>query len=313
MSLINRVKLLLYSLLNYVPGLRKIDINKVKANLLILRKLFKPKNIKFTKDKMLVLAKHVKPLEVRINKSVITVYGGVVLSSQLVFLSNKLLNIEKKGEKTLYDGTLWFENSLFYGNVGNLCSLNIISGSIIHSNIKSVEMLYIREGYFNGTIDSVIKWIHLANPSSTLKGHVKEIGETIFFDNGTMVVDTLPKIHGGYMVIKYGKMLKSDGSCWDWIDILKNIESLIEDQEIFLFGSGGNVLLGGNTNTVLFKEGVDTYSRHKTETIIASNNFYRLSKDNICQVKVKIANNQKISIPAGEFYKYVRLSIVDEN
>ncbi|KJR41366.1 hypothetical protein MCHI_002736 [Candidatus Magnetoovum chiemensis] len=312
MSIINIIKLTLYYLYNLIPWTNKISVKDLKQAHSILIRIFRPKDIKITKNKIFARSGPINAVEIRIANETIEVYGGITLNNRIVLLKNNTLTIYKIGEKTLYDGTLWVENSLFYGKIENLVALNVSSGGVIKSNGNTFDTLYIRDGCFNGSIRKINKWVHLAHPYSLLIGNIEEIGETLFIDNGTFYTDKLPIIKGGYILIKDGYVKKLDATPWDCTDLLKQIRDLKTDQEIFLFGSDSSVFLGAKASSLIIKEGVDTYSRHKTENILNTNKFYRLINGKVKEVTLRISNNQNISIPSGKFYTFVRLNIIED-
>ncbi|QWR76794.1 hypothetical protein [Candidatus Magnetomonas plexicatena] len=285
---------------------------KLFSDIEILCKIFPPKLIKIRKDKITVISDSGSDMSVEVSDDKINVYGGISLKNCVVFLKNHVLVVKKVGKKILNDGSLWVDNTLFIGNIEELSSLNIVSGGIVHSNIDTLSMLYVKDGRFKGDIGKVEKWLHISDPVGFITGNVHTIMEAMYLDSGALITESLPAVIGGYVVIKECKVQRPDGQLWSWEEILGKIGDLNEDQEVFLFGSGGNILLGAGAKHILFREGTDTYSRYKTETIISSNNFFRLINGKAQKVSLKIANNQHIEVPQGRFYSLIRFEICDE-
>ncbi|MCG6551646.1 MAG: hypothetical protein L7F77_04915 [Candidatus Magnetominusculus sp. LBB02] len=286
------------------------DIGKVISDVNRLRKIFPAKAVKIKPSGSVVISDAGSEMAVAIKEGVISIYGIITLKNCVILLRDMTLNMEKIGQKILSDGSLWIENTLFIGNIGSLSNLNIVSGGIVQGDVSNVSMVYIRDGRYNGTIGKIEKWLHISNPRAIVKGTIGRVGEALYLDAGELITDTLPYVEGGYVVIKDGKILRTDATPWPWEAIINNISPLKEDHEIFLFGTGGNVLLGGAATHVLCKEGTDPYSRYKTENIIASNRFYRLIDGKITEVTLKSAANQQIESQANKFYTFVRLEIV---
>ncbi|MBF0536904.1 MAG: hypothetical protein HQL03_01480 [Nitrospirae bacterium] len=319
MAFLNRLILFAYYLWNLLPLIEqirplrlrdKIDVRGLKYTLKELEKVFPSRHIKIRKKKVLIFSGFGNFKEVKVEGSDITVYGGIILKNRIVSLKDKRLNIQKVGEKVLSDGSLWVENTLFMGNIGTLSNLNIVTSGIINGSIERVGMMYIREGMFNGTVEHVEKWVHVAHHNGFIRGEIHHIGETLFLDNGIFTTDRLPMIAGGYMIIKDGILQDSSGQPWGWDKIAENIGDLQEDQEIFLFGSDGHVLMGGKARNILFRESINTFSRHKTENLISSNKFYRLRDGKLQQVTLKISSNQDTDVSLAKYFSYVRLEIV---
>ncbi|MBF0317511.1 MAG: hypothetical protein HQL04_04990 [Nitrospirae bacterium] len=310
MALLNRLIIALYYLWNLLPWVDKIDCSGLKHTLKELEKVFPPWHIKIRRKKVLLFSGFGNFKEVKIQGSDVTVYGGIILKNRIISFKDKRLNIQKVGEKVLSDGSLWVENTLFLGNIGTLSNLNIVTSGIINGTIERVGMMYIREGMFNGTVTHVEKWVHVAHHNGFIRGEIRYIGETLFLDNGIFTTDRLPKIAGGYMIIKDGVLQDGSGQPWGWDKIAENIGDLQEDQEIFLFGSDGHVLMGGRARNILFRESINTFSRHKTENLISSNKFYRLRNGKLQRVTLKISSNQDTDVSMAKYFSYVRLEIV---
>ncbi|KJU84600.1 hypothetical protein MBAV_003206 [Candidatus Magnetobacterium bavaricum] len=310
MSLLNRLIIALYYLWSLLPWVDKIDTIGLKHTLKELERFFPPKHIKLKKKKVLLFSGFGNFKEVKVEGNDITVYGGIILKNRILSFKDKRLNIQKVGEKVLSDGSLWIENTLFLGNIGTLSNLNIVTSGIIHGSIQRVGMMYIREGMFNGTVEHVEKWVHVAHNNGFIRGEIQYIGETLFLDNGIFTTDRLPKIAGGYMIIKDGVLQDSSGQPWGWDKIAENISDLQEDQELFLFGSDGHILMGGRAKNILFRESINTFSRHKTENLISSNKFYRLRNGKLHRVTLKISPNQDTDVSMAKYFSYVRLEIV---
>ncbi|MBF0556021.1 MAG: hypothetical protein HQK96_15970 [Nitrospirae bacterium] len=291
---------------------RRPGIKNILADVRMLRKIFPAKAIKIKNSGALVISESGNDMAAEINGKEITVYGSITIKNCVILLRDMTFNVEKVGQKILSDGSLWIENTLFLGGMGNLSNLNIVSGGIVQGNISKVSMVYIRDGRYNGTIGEIEKWLHISNSRGIVRGSIGRIGEVLYLDAGEFITDTLPSIEGGYTVLKEGKIIRTDGTPWPWEAIMGNISALKEDHEIFLFGSGGNVLLGTGAAHVLCKEGTDPYSRYKTENIISSNRFYRLSDGKIREVALRSASNQQISAQENKFYSFVRLEIFDK-
>ncbi|WP_420267116.1 hypothetical protein [Candidatus Magnetominusculus dajiuhuensis] len=293
-------------------GWKKSGIKKTLEDVRMLRRLFPAKAIKIKKSGALVISESGNDMAAEIHGKEITVYGSITIKNCVILLRDMTFNVEKVGQKILSDGSLWIENTLFLGSMGHLSNLNIVSGGIVQGEISKVSMVYIRDGRYNGTISEIEKWLHISNSRGIVRGSVGRIGEVLYLDAGEFITDTLPSIEGGYAVLKEGKIMGTDGTPWPLEAIMGSIAPLTEDHEIFLFGSGGNVLLGAGAAHVLCKEGTDPYSRYKTENIISSNRFYRLIDGKIREVTLKSAPNQQIGAHANKFYSFVRLEIVDK-
>ncbi len=302
--------LIIIALKNLFSRGNKMSLRKIVADVNILRKIFPVKDIKITKSGAVVISDSGNEMASEISGNEVTIYGSITLKNCVILLREMTLNVEKIGQKILSDGSLWIENSLFVGNMGKLSNLNIVSGGIVQGNISKVSMVYIRDGRYNGTIGEIEKWLHISNSRGIIKGRIDRIGEALYLDAGELITDTLPAIAGGYAVLKEGRVIRTDETPWTWEAIMENIGEIAEDQDLFLFLSGGNVLLGGGGMHVLCKEGTDPYSRYKTENIISSNRFYRLIDGKIREVTLRSASSQQISSQAGKFYSFVRLEIV---
>ncbi|MBF0520490.1 MAG: hypothetical protein HQK92_12305 [Nitrospirae bacterium] len=288
------------------------QIKKLFDDIRIICKIFPPKLIKIRKDKITVISDSGTYMPVEVNDGTVTVYGGISLKNSVVLLKDHVLVVEKVRNKILNDGSLWVDNTLLIGNIKSLSNLNIVSGGIVHCNIDKLSMLYVKDGRFKGDIGKVEKWLHISDPGGFITGNVHKVMEAMYLDFGYFITEALPAVVGGYAVIKDCKVQRPDGKLWSWEEILGNIGDLNEDQEVFLFGSGGNILLGAGAGHILFREGTDTYSRYKTETIISSNNFFRLINGKAQRVSLKIANDQHIEVPQGKFYSLIRFEICDE-
>ncbi|MEO5360087.1 MAG: hypothetical protein H7843_06505 [Nitrospirota bacterium] len=290
-------------------------VKKIVADVNLLRRIFPAKAIKIKTSGAVVISESGREMTAEINGMDIIIAGSISLKNCVILLRDMTLNIDMIGEKIeghkiLTDGSLWVENTLFLGNMGCLTNLNIVSGGIVQGNIAKVSMLYIREGRYSGTISAIEKWLHISNSRGVFKGSIGRIGEALYLDAGELITDSLPVIDGGYVVIKNGKILMSDETPWPREAVMEHIGALSEDRELFIFGSGGSVLLGAGGTYVLCKEGTDPYSRYKTENIISSNRFYRLIDGEICEVTLRTASNQQLIPQASKFYTYVRLEIV---
>ncbi|MBF0457153.1 MAG: hypothetical protein HQK99_04575 [Nitrospirae bacterium] len=293
-------------------GKKTPGIKKILADVNMLRKIFPAKAIKIKYTGSVVISEPGNEMATEIIGKEITIFGSITIKNCVILLRDMTLNVEKIGQKILSDGSVWIENTLFIGSIGKLSNLNIVSGGIVQGNISKVSMVYIRDGRYNGTIGSIEKWLHISNSRGIVKGTIGSIGEALYLDAGELITDTLPYVAGGYVVLKEGKIITTDETPWSWEAIMENISPLEEDHEIFLFGTGGNVLLGSTAAYVLCKEGTDPYSRYKTENIIASNRFYRLIDGKIREVTLKSALNQQVSSQTNKFYSFVRLEIVDK-
>ncbi|MBF0516234.1 MAG: hypothetical protein HQK97_03805 [Nitrospirae bacterium] len=285
-------------------------VKAIVAGVNTLRRIFPAKSIKITTSGAIVISEAGSEMAVEINASDIVIYGSITLKNCVILMREMTLNVEKIGKKILSDGSVWVENTLFIGNMGKLSNLNIVSGGIVQGNISSVSMVFLRDGRYNGQIGQITKWLHMSNARGIIKGRIGSIGEALYLDAGELITDTLPFIEGGYAVLKEGRMLKTDETLWPWESIMEKIGVLSEDHELFIIGSGGNVLLGAGAKHVLCKEGTDPYSRYKTEHIISSNRFYRLTEGKIHEVTLRSAANQHITSQSNKFYTYVRLEIV---
>ncbi|MBF0565130.1 MAG: hypothetical protein HQK89_07800 [Nitrospirae bacterium] len=310
LSFWDRLKIIWYYMWDAMPGLRKYGVKAISYTSRTVTRIFPGRSIRVRKGKVYLDADSGNSAEINVEGAQVIVKGGITLANRIVFMHNYVLHIRKVGDKILSDGSLWIENTIFFGNLGTLSCLNIVAGGTLRGNVRMIGMIYIRDGSFIGDVEEVEKWVHLSDVSGTIKGTIKRIGETLFLDSGTYVTDSLPRIEGGYAVIKDGILARTNGDRWDLSQIIQHIANLKNDQEIFLFGSGGSVLLGPGAHTILFKEGTDTYSRSKTENIISTNRFYILRDGQLKEVRLRISNNQNISIEPGKFYSYVRLDIV---
>ncbi|MEO5356921.1 MAG: hypothetical protein H7844_06445 [Nitrospirae bacterium YQR-1] len=297
---------------NMFQGKKRIRIKKLFSDIRILCKIFPPKLIKIRRGKITVISSSGSDMSVEVGDGKIIVYGGISLKNCVVLLKDRTLVVERLGKKIINDGSLWIDNTLLIGNIKSLSNLNIVSGGIVHCNVDTLSMLYVKDGRFKGDIGKIEKWLHISDPSGFITGNIHKIMEAMYLDSGTFTTEVLPGVSGGYAVVKDCKVQKPNGESWSWADILSKIEDLKEDQEVFLFGSGGNVLLGGGSKYILFREGTDTYSRYKTETIISSNHFYRLTEGKVQKVSLKISNDQHIEIPQGKFYSLIRFEITED-
>lgn len=309
---LNMWEILKIFLRNMYMGKRRVHIKKLFSDIRILCKIFPPRLIKIRKGKITVISDYGSDMSVEVSGGKITVYGGISLKNCVVLLKNRALVVERVGKNIINDGSLWIDNTLLIGNIKSLSNLNIVSGGIVHCNIDTLAMLYVKDGRFKGNIGKIEKWLHVSDQSGFITGNIHKIMEAMYLDFGTFTTEALPEVSGGYAVVKDCKVQRPNGELWSLIDILSNIRDLKEDQEVFLFGSGGSVLLGGGSKHILFREGTDTYSRYKTETIISSNHFFRLIDGKVQKVSLKITNNQHIEIPQGKFYSLIRFEIVED-
>jgi hypothetical protein len=342
-NMVGIFKLFYYFFYNLIPGVKKSDVGKLRRDYLALRKIFTAGRIGITDRRFTVATESGVPVEVRVDGDEVAVFGGITLKNRIMVVGRKRLSIFKVGEKKFFDGSLWIENTQYIGDMGSVENLNIVSGGILRGGVDRVGMLYIRDGTFTGSVGAVDRFIHITHPDGLLNGRVGVINETLYIENGAFITDRLPLIKGGYAMMKEGRISKPDGSRWGLDEITARIGDLACDQEIFVSGSGGIVLLGGGAASIVVKEGIDTYSRHKTETVISSNRFFRLiggsapgvigrsapcvsgdaahgviggaapdvSGGALKEVRLEISANRKVGLPEGKFYTYVRLDIVE--
>jgi hypothetical protein len=326
-DMVGILKLFYYYLYNLIPGVKKSDVGKLRRDYLALRRIFTAGQIGITGRRITVVTESGGPVEVHVEGGDVEALGSVTLKNRILMVGKKRLSICKVGERKFFDGSLWIENTQYIGDMGRVENLNIISGGVLRGDVDRVGMLYIRDGTFTGKLGVVDRFIHITHPKGLLNGRIGVINETLYIENGAFITDRLPVIKGGYAMMKEGRIRKPDGDPWELGELLTCIKDLEDDQEVFVSGSGGVVLLGGRAASVLVKEGIDTYSRQKTEIIISSNRFFRLiggatprvsgsetpgvNGGALKEVRLVVSPNQRVGLPEGKFYIYVRLDIVE--
>jgi hypothetical protein len=331
--MIGMLKLFYYLLHNLVPGVKKSDVGKLWRDYFALCKIFNSGQLRITDCGITVTTESGGPVEIRIEDDMdagggppeVVVLGSITLKNRILMVKKKRLSIRKIGERKFFDGSLWIENTQYIGDMGSVENLNIISGGVIRGCVGRLGMLYIRDGTFIGSVGVVDRFIHITHLNGLFNGRIDVINETLFIENGAFITDRLPVIKGGYAILKEGRLRKPDGSRWGLDEIAARIGDLADDQEIFVSGCGGIALLGRGAASIVIKEGLDTYSRHKTETVINANRFFQSSGDAppdvgdetagvnggaLKEVRLVISENQRVDLPEGKFYTYVRLDIV---